>query len=395
MATTANWDFISTNPLDRVPKEMLEAINDPETCYDIHCHIFDHDYIPDKYFGIRLPFLANEMVLTDAQKILNDLNFMTKSNELSRFANFIRFARATSMEDNANYLFANSPKKNIFAPLLMDMFYGIGGNQRKDYYTQMDEMKTLRDKYPDKLLPFVAIDPNNPDALNIFRKAFSADYNFFGVKIYPALGYLPSHPVLMDIFSICEQKNIPVTTHCGGYAVHSTKSTIKIDAKILNSQNQLIDFSQNVDFYTKAQYGDFFNKPDNWEPVLQTYPKLKLNFGHFGGDEQWTNYANNQSNTWPVKIMDMMHRYDNVYTDISYMLYLDNSPKTKPVMDHFRKILDDNQLVLQRTLFGTDFFMVETEEKYHDLRTQFIIATKDVVVKQIQRINPQQFLFGM
>lgn len=63
-----------------------------------------------------------------------------------------------------------------------------------------------------------------------FYKVFSekSEHKFFGVKIYPSLGYLPSNPQLMEIFGLCEKKRIPVTAHCSGAIVHTGKGILKI-----------------------------------------------------------------------------------------------------------------------------------------------------------------------
>ena len=47
------------------------------------------------------------------------------------------------------------------------MHYGIGGDV-KSLSEQMDEMREIKKKYPKQILPFIAIDPNNPDAKKDF-----------------------------------------------------------------------------------------------------------------------------------------------------------------------------------------------------------------------------------
>ena len=37
---------------------------------------------------------------------------------------------------------------------------------------------------------------------------------FKDIKIYPPLGYLPTHPNFCEIFEYCSRHNIPITLHC-------------------------------------------------------------------------------------------------------------------------------------------------------------------------------------
>lgn len=129
------------------------------------------------------------------------------------------------------HLQENDSKPELFLVLLMmDMERGITGGVEEDFIGQMKKVLELKNDYQfsygsdvdnftgkDHLLPFLAIDPNNPDAFSLFLSAFAKTINdtdmdeleqttpFVGIKIYPSLGYLPNHPTLMDIFEVCEE----------------------------------------------------------------------------------------------------------------------------------------------------------------------------------------------
>jgi len=59
---------------------------------------------------------------------------------------------------------------------------------------------------------------------------------FKGIKIYPPLGYLPTHPNLAPVFDYCVQYDIPITLHCspGGINNFRKKNYIRSwDEKII------------------------------------------------------------------------------------------------------------------------------------------------------------------
>ena len=82
-----------------------------------------------------------------------------------------------------------------------------------------------------------------------------------------------------------------------------------------------------------------FGDPANWGPVLDQYPKLRIDFAHFG---------NNGAN-WAEKIVDLMERPgNNIFTDLA--CYTDPEKlKTAKAM------LKANPILKKRLMFGTDF----------------------------------------
>ncbi len=127
--------------------------------------------------------------------------------------------------------------------------------------------------------------------------------------------------------------------------------------------------------------------------------KLKICFGHFGGDDEWRKYSkdvwNNYNNniapisiedykdrkntlnhgstrtiwwnaSWLSVIYDLMVTYDNVYADVSATLY------HQDIYPLLKYILDDDK-VKHKILFGTDYYVISKNETdktlYQNLRT--------------------------
>ena len=361
--------------------------------FDVHCHIFNYDYIPDKYFGIRLPFIINEKFLKFAEELLDEAWPFSDDDPLSHVAWFLRYARTKTMGEIADDLAIYYPPNTAFCPLMMDLWPGIGGKMLRPFEDQMTEMESIVDRNPETMFPFLAIDPNvgAEKVKERFMRGFSEGGKFWGVKIYPGLGYKPSHKILMEIFRVCEARQIPVTTHCGDGTVHTTRKLML--QRYMTYRNNRLKRTADLKFMLfKKQYGNYFNAPENWEPVLRTYPNLKLNLAHFGFDDHWEKYMKGESDTWVHRILDLMQRYKNVYTDLAFVMRL-SSNNNYPFMDTLRHLYETNSNVHNKLLYGTDFYMVTSREKIQHLIDDFTQKAGAPFMHQISHSNALKFLF--
>lgn len=375
-------------PLERVPfamKSRIESVADLH--FDVHCHFFTLYSVPDHFLGIRIPLTRR--FLDFLKKNLHRLWPCSDEDALSNLAYFIEIGENNSESEIAAKLFEYYPETTICCPLLMDMRQAIKGEQRISYEQQMEAMITLRDAFPNRLLPFVCIDPNNEKALELFIRAFSGSAPFFGLKIYPSLGYLPSHPLLLDLFAVCEEKRIPVTAHCYDATVRPSR------LRLTNIKGTRVRFHKPTEaprkkwFFTKRQIAAFFNHPKNWAPVLKMFPGLKLNLAHFGGPEELIKWQEGQRSVWVGYVLNLMEKYAGVYTDLSFTL------AENRIFDHLRKKMEDNRLLRERVLFGSDYYMVVTKGHFRMIYSDFATAMGDDLMQQITRINPRKFLFGV
>jgi predicted TIM-barrel fold metal-dependent hydrolase len=379
-----------SRPEQRILPEMASRLEEGNPRFDIHCHLFNREYIPDNYLHVRLPWLMKRHVFRRLKRILQGRR-KDDDTWTQHASDFLQMANHETLMDIANELLQNSPDDFVYCPLMMDMTQAYGKTSIQDMDVQLDEMREVRNNHPDRMLPFVALDPNNPNMEALFRKAFSAEYNFYGVKIYPLLGYLPNHPRLMEVLEVCEALDIPVTSHCGGITTRALANRFELPFRRYDERGQKVDDIMKVSFATEAKKGAFFNDPARWVPVLERFPKLRLNLAHFGGDDAWKDYAKGRPYTWVHQIVSMMDAYENLYTDVSFLLHLTEKSHSG-FQEALEELLEEKERVRNRTLFGTDFYMVLINEKLPQVIQNFLVRLDDSLVDKLTRENPWRFL---
>ncbi len=387
---------ISNDPLTRIPDHIKPLVDDEKNRINCHCHIFNEKTVPKALFNMKMPY--RKRTVAKIIKTLHKFNGRSNDDWASNYAYFVAlFAKST--KEISDELISYYPENTLFTPLMMDMHNRSASDKRKnaEYYiqTQGEDLEDLiHEGY--KFLPFLPIDPTfadktNPDldVFDVFIKGFNGDYGFmpYGVKIYPTLGYLPGHPKLMEIFKVCQEKNIPVTTHCSRGMVHGYKKKLKnIQGWKIGKDGQLTDKPESRWFWNGSAYANYFNHPKNWEPVLEAYPKLKLNFGHFGGAKQWHKLLKGKNNTWVSRIIELMNKYENVYADISF------TDSDVELFELIRSRFERTKTVRERMLYGYDFYMVVVEGHYGGIKANFESAMGDEMIYQIANINTRRFL---
>jgi hypothetical protein len=152
--------------------------------------------------------------------------------------------------------------------------------------------------------PFLAVDPRRDGIMDLVksRGAFgwegplvSHEGPFYGIKLYPRLGYKPEELTSLGLYDWCAQNDFPITFHCntGGFPP----------------------------LFKKWPWKDY-SDPELWRDILTRYKGvnggLRLNCAHFGeGDANWRKtiiaYASNAGGLYGTK----------VYTDIACFTGMD------------------------------------------------------------------------
>jgi hypothetical protein len=222
----------------------------------------------------------------------------------------------------------------------------------------------------------------------------STDNIYWGIKVYPRLGYSPAnfidYPHLKDVYAKCIQKEIPVLSHCseGGMAIADYYNYIRYELDL----NKPPDLAP--DEYDLAgadnRFTDNYAAPANWKAVLDTpgLSNLKICLAHFGGYPTWrelglfkdieklmTNPKPSKDESkkihrykhWILSIAEMINnsQYPNVYTDLACFTF--GFSPLHPFRDEIYNcshnlvfLLEKYKNLKEHLLIGTDWPMVES-----------------------------------
>jgi hypothetical protein len=391
-----------------------------------------------------------------------------------RYANIGRFAFRKTQSATLTNLCNQYPPDTQFVVLPMDMDYMDAGMPRGGYLEQMDELAKIKESgvRKDQLLPFIFTDPrrieNNPTFFSyqigkegevVLADCFIKKYlekGFCGFKIYPALGYYPFDERLLPLWKFAADNQIPVMTHCIKGTIFYRGSKKKIwdnhpvfeqmmeagkKEPLLLSQTKNVEFS--VNFTHPLNYLCILNKEllqgivskstdSNLHKVFgydaaagtmkHDLSHFKICLGHFGGDDEWIRYMENDRDKyspmivnkpdhgvdffndtngnpapgqlelvwkgadWYTIICSLMLQYKGVYGDLSYILH--DIPHIFPLL----KLTMQNQTLKTRVLYGTDFYVVRN----HNSDKSLLAGTLDALTKTefdlVARTNPEAYL---
>ncbi|MDI6743179.1 MAG: amidohydrolase family protein [Smithella sp.] len=258
--------------------------------------------------------------------------------------------------DKLAVIFDDVKKELLAAPrkLLKSVDPYAGIELSPGYKKHMLELEELAIKYPGKVFPFLAIDPRRIGIMKLIEMKVNKGKGIFkGIKIYPPLGYLPTHPNLVPVFDYCVQYDIPITLHCspGGMNNFRKKNYIRS----WDEKNHLEDFKT-----TENNKSIYYTAPEKWLPVLKKWPNLRINFAHFGGGDQLIAGKTD----WMDKITQFIKEHPRVYTDISY-----HTDKKSPCK--ILEVVGKNDCLNTKLMFGTDYIMIMMDKTLGGLKNYF------------------------
>lgn len=173
----------------------------------------------------------------------------------------------------------------------------------------------------------------------------------------------------------------------------------------------------------KKDIRDFFGYTDDNTELRHNLSNLKICMGHYGGEDEWEKYQDrdrwaqvsnmlrnerdgfdffpDKNNTkeinlsylgmlwrsmdWFSIITNLMYEYDNVYADISYIIY---NPNIYPLL---KQVLRKDELK-DRVLYGTDFFVVRNHKSEKQLLSEVMASLTESEFDLIARDNPRAYL---
>ena len=359
--------------------------------YNCHIHTFTNKHVPDKFVGYGIDKLLRiDSIRGIVSFILKNIIPFTDKDLLDRYVRLLDIANKENQEEILRIVMGYYPSNTKFVILPMDMEHAKLGDVEEKLDRQHEELYrlSLEDDYKDRIYPFVAVDPNRPEILEMTKKLIEKK-GFKGIKIYPPLGYFPFDERLDQIYEYALAHNLPVMAHCSRGGVYAKGDIYK------EIKKHPFAPCKPERFHNK-DLTDYFTDPFNYKKVFKKFPNLKICLAHFGGDEEWEKYLDDPWNpnslkemSWLSKIKDMIKsgNYPNLYTDISYtILSMDDS------MHILNVFMEDDDLA-NRIMFGTDFYMVEREkQKERRLPIKLRSVIGEEKFKKIAETNPKTYL---
>jgi predicted TIM-barrel fold metal-dependent hydrolase len=377
---------------------------------DVHCHVFNKDVLTTS--GKVLAMLGD--LVTD---LINSGDYDHAETTIERVNAFVEMSRKDT-SDIAKILLDKYGSDSVIVPLMYDMYYlthnmkndfeerlnsifktfdkitekdderaaaikskimKIGTNIQKDhgkkiinrdsFNIQIRELTLLKNKYKDRVYPFVSYDPRRSGNLEIIKSTVGPGKLFHGVKLYAPLGFSAADGRMMDkqngFYAYCVANDIPITAHCScpGMPTLNRRLNVPHDSWVFVSDTgkpddedgacskhnhgkvSFIKMDKDVTFPINGKNlkSLYFNHPDIWKIVLDEYPGLRLNLAHFGGD----------CNDWRNRIAQMINsnKYQNLYTDLSCRTNVDE-------IQGIRNEYDKQAAIQRRLMYGSDFSIV-------------------------------------
>jgi predicted TIM-barrel fold metal-dependent hydrolase len=283
-------------------------------------------------------------------------NLLFVVDHLRHFISFLEIGTLEIPEILAR-MKAGAPGIDIWVPLMMDMSYAYPGSRPDVRFERQRALVTeLTAQAGGRIMPFYAFDPRRarPDPTEEVNRAME-DQGFVGIKLYPPLGYMPIgnadrnvERALEGLYAYCcrnEEHPIPITVHCSWSAgVYSNEYAAGV-SNIRSHYRQMAH-------------------PSHWARVLKRFPGLKVNLAHFGGLGEWEARAKGEipEENWVDPILDLMKRYDHVYTDLSFH----GLPATGLAEDYRRVLLEKIRGVEHKVLLGSDWYMSRMQCRLED-----------------------------
>jgi predicted TIM-barrel fold metal-dependent hydrolase len=169
---------------------------------------------------------------------------------------------------------------------------------------------------------------------------------------------------------------------------------------------------------------DLFGYQGDDQPMTYNLKHLKICLAHYGGWEEWDKYLESDRDhyssqlvknpdrgieffktatsdavseskleqiwkyvDWYSIISSIMLQYDNVYADISYIVY---DEKIFPLLKH--SLQPQFEKLRKKILFGTDFYVVRNHKSEKEILTDLMAGLTEDEFNLIARENPKSFL---
>jgi predicted TIM-barrel fold metal-dependent hydrolase len=165
----------------------------------------------------------------------------------------------------------------------------------------------MAERYPGRLIPFAGIDPRRPGAADTLDR-WLASGRFKGLKLYPNCGFYPYEDCAMPLYEVCARYEVPILFHTG---------------------------------HPLPLLKEEYSHPQHFRRVVESFPKLKVMFGHAGAPHDWDG------------MLELVKISEAAVLELSLCLWHDSTDLQE--LQLARRIADARDRVgIERIVFGTD-----------------------------------------
>lgn len=280
---------------------------------------------------------------------------------------------------------------DLFTPALIDYDRWVDDRAVTSLPSQIALMEGNIRLHKGRIHPFFPVDPwraaytpgPSEGPLTWLRQAVE-QHGFVGAKLYPPMGYSaidnaghssfpPNAPDATDVFgarldealqalyAYCAGEDIPLLTHCA-------------------DSNEVQD-----------EFGERAG-PAYWERVVQDYPLLRINLGHFGDLDTLST-----GDGWAWKVGQLLNESStHVYADVSHHSAILEKEGREKTIENLKRLFDRYPAAKDRIMFGTDWIMLARVKNHArfliEFRDAFQYAFGTDVANKFMGLNAVKFL---
>ena len=184
------------------------------------------------------------------------------------------------------------------------------------FYVPNDWIAAFAARAPQKLIPFMSLDPTEPDFLDDFERS-RTELRLRGIKLAPMYaGFDPTDPKLDALYGRAARHGLPILFHAGT---------------------------------TFCQFAPLkFTRPALWDDVAMRHPDLVMVLAHLG-------------HPFENEALVTARKHPNVYLDLSALYY-------RPWQLYNSLVLAQEYHVTSKILFGSDYPFATPGESLTGLR---------------------------
>lgn len=265
-------------------------------------------------------------------------------------------------------LYSGGNRIRLFTPALVDFSAWLDDEPRSDLESQVRVMERIQRLDHGALVHcFAGYDPwrevadreagRQGTALEIVKWAVE-EMGFLGVKLYPPMGFLPAGN---------EGSGLPYPNRAAGIPDFAQKLDDALDRLFSWAESEGVPVMAHATNSNGA--ADGFSErasPRNWYPVVQKYPNLRLNLGHFGGFNETHDTARGGEDWEDLLGALIAEGTQWLYADASYLSEVLPGAVTGAEIDRLRsawqRFVAKYDPDVDRLMFGSDWIMLGREK---------------------------------